>query len=85
LKWDLILKTTLDFIYEMEKDVATLTTIVRIIAPLLAAIFVGNWFMSEVKKARFKGAPWYQAYLSIPGLLIILAILIPVILWIIKT
>ena len=69
----------------MEKDVATLTTIVRIIAPLLAAIFVGNWFMSEVKKARFKGAPWYQAYLSIPGLLIILAILIPVILWIIKT
>jgi len=85
LKWDLILKTTLDFIHEMEKDVATLTTIVRIIAPLLAAIFVGNWFMSEVKKARFKGAPWYQAYLSIPGLLIILAILIPVILWIIKT
>ena len=79
------MKTTLDFIYEMEKDVATLTTIVRIIAPLLAAIFVGNWFMSEVKKARFKGAPWYQAYLSIPGLLIILAILIPVILWIIKT
>ena len=69
----------------MEKDVATLTTIARIIAPLLAAIFVGNWFMSEVKKARFKGAPWYQAYLSIPGLLIILAILIPVILWIIKT
>ena len=85
MKWDLILKTTLDFIYEMEKDVATLTTIARIIAPLLAAIFVGNWFMSEVKKARFKGAPWYQAYLSIPGLLIILAILIPVILWIIKT
>ena len=79
------MKTTLDFIYEMEKDVATLTTIVRIIAPLLAAIFVGNWFMSEVKKARFKGAPWYQAYLSIPGLLIILAILIPIILWIIKT
>jgi hypothetical protein len=79
------LKTTLNFIYEMEKDVATLTTIVRIIAPLAAAILVGNWFMSEVKKARFKGAPWYQAYVSIPGLLIFLAILIPVVLWIIKT
>ena len=79
------MKTTLNFIYEMEKDVATLTTIVRIIAPLAAAILVGNWFMSEVKKARFKGDPWYQAYVSIPGLLIILAILIPVILWIIKT
>ena len=69
----------------MEKDVDTLATIVRIIAPLVAAILVGNWFMSEIKKARFKGAPWYQPYVSIPGLLIFLAILIPVILWIIKT
>jgi phage-related protein len=70
----------------VEKDVDTLATIVRIIAPLVAAILVGNWFMSEVKKARFKGAPWYQAYVSIPGLLIILAVLLlPVILWIIKT
>jgi hypothetical protein len=65
--------------------VATLTTIARIIAPLVAAIFLGNWFMSEVKKARFKGAPWYQPYLSIPGLLIILAILTPIVLWIIKS
>jgi len=69
----------------VEKDVATLITIARIIAPLVAAILVGNWFMSEVKKARFKGAPWYQPYLSIPGLLIILAILVPIVLWIIKT
>ena len=69
----------------LEEDVATLTTIVRIIAPLVAAIFLGNWFMSEVKKARFKGAPWYQPYLSIPGLLIILAVLIPIVLWIIKS
>jgi len=66
--------------------VDTLATIVRIIAPLVAAILVGNWFMSEIKKARFKGAPWYQAYVSIPGLLIILAVLLlPIILWIIKT
>ena len=70
----------------MEKDVDTLATIVRIIAPLVAAILVGNWFMSEIKKARFKGAPWYQAYVSIPGLLIILAILlVPVVFWIIKS
>ncbi|MDH3357627.1 MAG: hypothetical protein OET81_05040 [Desulfobacteraceae bacterium] len=64
----------------------TLTTIVRIIAPLVAAILLGNWFLSEVKKARFKGAPWYQPYISIPGLLIILLILlVPVVLWTIKT
>ena len=78
-------KKTVWLNFELEKDVATLTTIIKIIAPLVAAILVGNWFMSEVKKSRFKGAPWYQPYVSIPGLLIILAILIPVVLWIIKT
>ena len=71
--------------YEMEKNVETLTTIVKIIAPLVAAILVGNWFISEIKKVRFRGGPWYQAYVSIPGLLIILVILLPIILWIIKT
>ena len=70
---------------EVEEDVETISTIVKIIAPLVAAIFLGNWFMSEVRKARFKGAPWYQPYLSIPGLLIILAVLIPIVLWIIKS
>ena len=70
---------------EVEEDVETISTIVKIIAPLVAAIFLGNWFMSEVKKARFKGAPWYQPYLSIPGLLIILAVLVPIVLWIIKS
>jgi hypothetical protein len=70
----------------MEKDVDTLATILKIIAPLVAAILVGNWFMSEVKKARFRGAPWYQPYISIPGLLIILAVLLlPIVLWIIKS
>jgi hypothetical protein len=69
----------------VEKNVVTLKTIIKIIAPLVAAILVGNWFMSEVKKARFKGAPWYQAYVSIPGLVIIMAIILPIVLWIIKS
>ena len=63
---------------------ATLTTIVKIIAPLAAAILVGNWFLSEAKKVRAKGGQWYQPYLSIPGVMIILAILLPIILWMIK-
>ena len=59
--------------------------ILRFLAPLVAAILVGNWFLSEVKKARATKQPWYRPYLSIPGLLIILAaILIPIILWGIK-
>ena len=70
---------------EVEEVVATVTTIVKIIAPLVAAVLLGNWFMSEVKKARIKGAPWYQPYLSIPGFLIILAVLVPIVLWIIKS
>lgn len=68
----------------MGKDVSNLLYILKIMAPLLAAVMIGNWFLSEVKKARLKGKPRYQAYLSIPGVLIILAILLPIILWIIK-
>lgn len=61
-----------------------IAAIAKIIAPLVAAVLVGNWFMSEVKKARIKGGPWFRPYLSIPGVMIILAILLPLILWIIK-
>ncbi len=62
-----------------------LVTILKMLGPLVAAILVGNWFLSEVKKARAGRQPWYRPYVSPPGLLIILAaILIPIILWIIK-
>jgi len=65
--------------------VPDLVTILKMLAPLVAAILVGNWFMSEVKKAKAARQPWYRPYLSTPGLLIIVAaILIPIILWIIK-
>jgi len=50
----------------------------------VAAILIGNWFLAEVKKARLKGKPWYQFYLSPPGLLIILALLLPMIIWIVN-
>jgi len=66
------------------QNVSTLTAIVKIIAPLAAAILVGNWFLSEVKKSRARGGPWYQPYLSVPGVLIVLAILLPIVLWMIK-
>ena len=59
--------------------------ILRFIAPLVAAMLVGNWFLSEIKKARATNQPWYRPYVSIPGLLIIIAaILIPILLWTIK-
>jgi len=65
--------------------VPEIAKILRFLAPLVAAILVGNWFLSEVKKARATNQPWYRPYLSTPGLLIILAaILIPIFLWVIK-
>ena len=56
--------------------------ILKLIPILIAAILLGNWFLSELKRANATGKPWYTAYISIPGLLILLAILvIPVVIW----
>lgn len=54
----------------------------KIIPVLIAAILLGNWFLAELKRANATGKPWYTAYVSIPGFLILLAILvIPIVLW----
>jgi hypothetical protein len=50
-------------------------------AVLLAAMLLGNWFMAELKAAKAKGKPWHSAYFSLPGILIILAVLLPVFWW----
>ena len=56
--------------------------ILKIIPILIAAILLGNWFLAELKRANATGKPWYTAYISVPGLLILLAILvIPIVLW----
>ena len=56
--------------------------ILKAIPILIAAILLGNWFLAELKRANATGKPWYTAYLSIPGLLIVLAILVvPIVLW----
>jgi hypothetical protein len=64
--------------------VSTLVDILKLVAVLVAALMIGNWFLAEVKKARALRKPWYQPYLSIPGVLILLALLLPVIVWIIN-
>lgn len=62
----------------MEKIV----NLIKIIPILIAAILLGNWFLAEIKRANATGKPWYTAYISAPGLLILLAILvIPVVRW----
>ncbi len=59
-------------------------SLLKMAAVLLAASFLGNWFLSELKKARVLQKPWYAPYLTPPGLLIFIALLIPVVVWVLK-
>lgn len=51
-------------------------TMLRMVAVLVAAGLLGNWFLKELKTARLLGKPWYAPYLSLPGLLIIVLIIV---------
>ena len=53
-------------------------TILKAIPILLAAFLLGNWFLSEARKAKQSAKPWYAPYLTIPGILILIVLLIPV-------
>jgi hypothetical protein len=50
-------------------------------AVLVAAIVIGNWFLNEAKKAKIKKEPWYKPYFSIPGIIILAALSLPILLW----
>jgi hypothetical protein len=58
--------------------------LLKVIAPLIAAVIVGNWFLSEAKRAKIVGKPWYSPYLSIPGIFILVILMIPLVLWMLK-
>ncbi|MBF0452435.1 MAG: hypothetical protein HQK75_17160 [Candidatus Magnetomorum sp.] len=54
------------------------------VAVLLAAILIGNWFLDEIKQSKIKGLPWYQPYISVPGIIICIAIAFPIIIRMLK-
>ena len=54
-------------------------TFIKFGGVLVAAILLGNWFLAEVRKASRQQQPWYKPYLSLPGLLILLALCLPLI------
>jgi len=54
-------------------------TLLKYVAVLVAAIIIGNWFLAEVKKANLKKLPWYKPYVSVPGLIILAALSLPLI------
>ena len=53
-------------------------TILKTISILAAALLLGNWYLSEVRKAKAAGRPWYAPYLTLPGILVIVTLLIPI-------
>jgi hypothetical protein len=55
--------------------------ILRFVAVLAAAGVLGNWFLAEVRKSRAKNEPRYKPYLTVPGVLVVIAVLIPVVYW----
>ena len=60
----------------------TLLQIIKMAAVLGAAALVGNWFLRELRQARAAGKPWYAAYLTPPGILIIVAaVFLPLVAW----
>ena len=63
---------------------AQILAILRLAAVLVAAIVLGNWFLSEVRKSKIKGDVWYKPYISLPGILIMIIIFTPVIIWIVS-
>jgi hypothetical protein len=63
---------------ELLKDILILCAV------LLASIQLGKLFLAEFAKARAKGLPWYAPYLTLPGLLVLAAILLPLFLWLFR-
>ena len=62
----------------------TLKNLLALGAPLLAAVILGNLFLTEVKKARAARAPWYAPYLTLPGIMVLAAMCSPILIWLIK-
>ena len=60
-------------------DELNLIKILKYVAVLIAAMIIGNWFLSEVRKAKMNNEPWYKPYISIPGLIILAALSLPLI------
>ena len=55
-------------------DGSILFNLIKYAAVLVAALIIGNWFLTEARKAKMNKEPWYKPYLSLPGLIILAAL-----------
>ena len=62
----------------------TVVALLKVAAILIAAILIGRWYQSESRKVRAQGKPWHKIYASLPGILIIIVILLPILLWVLN-
>lgn len=63
----------------------TVPGVLKAIAAMVAASIIGNWFLTELERSKVNGDAWYKPYLSPPGIIIILFVLIlPVLLWMVQ-
>jgi len=54
----------------------------KMVAVVLAAVLLGNWFLAEIRSARRRRLPWYAPYLTPAGIFMALAVLgLPILLW----
>ena len=58
-------------------DGSNLFNLIKYAAVLVAAIIIGNWFLTVARKAKTNKEPWYKPYLSLPGLIILAALTLP--------
>jgi hypothetical protein len=65
-------------------DGSNLFNLIKYAAVLVAAIIIGNWFLTEARKAKMNKEPWYKPYLSLPGLIILAALSLPLIILLIE-
>ena len=65
------------------EDGLNLLSLIKYAAVLVAAVIIGNWFLTEARKAKTRQEPWYKPYLSLPGLIILAALSLPLILFLI--
>ena len=65
-------------------DGFNIIVILKFVAILVAAGVIGNWFLAEVKKSKIKQEPWYKPYFSIPGLIILGALSLPLVILLIR-
>lgn len=74
-------KYTFNKVINEAGDMSNWVEIVKLIPVPIAALIVGNMFLKEVRRAREIGKAWYAPYFTLPGGIVMAALMLPVIIW----